>query len=139
MLKRWTKFFALPHRDRLLLVTTFGVLVFVRLTLSFLPFRVVRQIPTRLQTPWLRYIAGNPERLIWAVTATARHVPGATCLTQALTAQMLYGSQGISAITRFGVLRGESGRLEAHAWLEAGGKIVLGASEPGKFTPLTER
>ncbi len=37
---------------------------------------------------------------------------------------------------RIGVGRGENGLLEAHAWVETQGRVVMGAPAAGHFIPL---
>ena len=37
---------------------------------------------------------------------------------------------------RIGVSRNENGRLEAHAWVESQGVVVMGAPAAGHFIPL---
>jgi hypothetical protein len=49
---------------------------------------------------------------------------------------VLLARRGHPALLRIGVLKGEEGRLEAHAWLESKGRIVIGGSELERFTPL---
>jgi hypothetical protein len=77
------------------------------------------------------------ELLIWAVTAASRYVPGATCLAQALAAQVLLGRTGYPARLRIGVAKGEERKFEAHAWVESQGRVVIGGPGLGRFTPLT--
>jgi len=55
-----------------------------------------------------------------------RVVPGATCLPQALAAEALLKRGGLPADLRIGVMKGASGKLLAHAWVESDGRIVVG-------------
>ena len=66
------------------------------------------------------------ERLGWGMTKASQFVPKTTCLTQALGTQVLLGRRGHLTLIHIGVAKGEEGRLEAHAWLESRGKVVLG-------------
>jgi hypothetical protein len=60
-----------------------------------------------------------------------------TCLIQALAAQTLLHRWGHSTSLRIGIAKGATGQLEAHAWVETQGKIVLGGAEVcARFTPL---
>ena len=73
---------------------------------------------------------------MWAVQVASRYVPRATCLTQALTAQALLGFGGIPTSVRIGVAK-EAGGFEAHAWVESGGKILMGGTESAqKYTQM---
>jgi hypothetical protein len=77
------------------------------------------------------------RRVARAMRLTSRLVPGATCLTQALAAQILLGQRGYHLQLRIGVAKDGGGRLEAHAWLESQGMVVIGQSaDPSRFTPL---
>jgi hypothetical protein len=61
-----------------------------------------------------------------AVRRASRRVPWrAECLVQALTARSMLERRGIASTLSLGV-RKTAGALEAHAWLEAGGRIVVG-------------
>ena len=66
------------------------------------------------------------QRIAWAVRAASKGVPHATCLTQALAAQVLFVRHQYAVDLRIGVAKGEAGGLEAHAWLEHGGRVVVG-------------
>ncbi len=132
---RLNAFLRLSRADqRLLLVAGFWV-VMVRLGLTFLPFQTLRHLLARIRRQ-VRSSWQSPERIAWAVVATSRHVPRATCLTQALAAQVLLERQGYSTQLQIGVNRGQTKSLEAHAWLECQGKIVIGGELAGEFIPL---
>ena len=66
------------------------------------------------------------KKIASSVRRAARYVPSATCLTQALAANFLLRRIGVSAFLRIGVANSSKGRLEAHAWLESHGKIIVG-------------
>lgn len=59
-----------------------------------------------------------------------------TCLTQALAAQVLLERRGYPAQLHIGAVRGEQGQFQAHAWVESGGRIVIGGQERARYTPL---
>jgi hypothetical protein len=133
------RFLQLGGADRRLVAITFPVVAFVRIALSILPFRLLHRFVAR----FTRGCAGRTpsaavpaERITWAVSAVAHRIPRATCLTQALAATLLLAWRGHPAILRLGVARQEDGRLQAHAWLESGGVILLGEPETGVFLPL---
>jgi hypothetical protein len=70
-------------------------------------------------------VSGTPEALARAVSAVARRIPGATCLTQALALDLLLRRRGVVARLVVGVSnRGE--RFGAHAWLEYEGRVLIG-------------
>jgi hypothetical protein len=126
---------------RLWLVKTAGLIVVIRLGLWLLPFRTVLSLLEKLSQPTNspqlpRSVALN--RVAWAVTETSRYVPRATCLTQALAARVLLVRKGYPAEVRFGLARDETGRLEAHAWVESDDDIVIGGADSRqRFTPFS--
>ena len=110
-----------------------------RLLLWVLPYRSVRAllestIP-RAPAPPAGERAQLADGIARDVARTARAVPGATCLVQALAAEWLIRRTGASAVVRFGVAREEQ-RIGAHAWVESGGRVVLGAEGADHFTPF---
>lgn len=66
----------------------------------------------------------------WSVSAAARLVPGATCLTQASAGQLLLARRGFATTIRLSVpaRADRPGSLAPHAWLMAGDTIVLGGT-----------
>jgi transglutaminase superfamily protein len=126
---------ALPRARRRLIVRAFLTVAAFRVALSVLPFRWTRRLATRepARSP------GPPnsmDDLAWAVAAAARRVPRATCLTQALALQALLTREGHNATLRLGVARGALGALEAHAWLESDGRVIIGGPQAARFVPL---
>src|SRR5205814_143535 len=82
--------------------------------------------------------APAPGRVAWAVETTARSIPRATCLTQALAAKVLLERAGEHPELRLGVAKGES-TFEAHAWLELHGRPIVGDQELGRYARLESR
>ena len=62
---------------------------------------------------------------------------GKTCLPQALAAQVLLERCGYPARLRVGVVKGGEGQLEAHAWVESQGRIIVGGAEVERYIPLS--
>jgi hypothetical protein len=140
-MRRLRRFLALPAPERGLLLRAAILLALIRLGLWLLPFRTLRRLLARLaQVPARGRGSGSipPERIVWAVSVASRIVPGTgTCLVRALAAQVLLVRRGHPSRLRLGVARNEKGRLEAHAWLESQGTIVIGGEEsPSRFAPL---
>lgn len=135
------KFLRLPTAERRLLIETALLLEAIKLSMRLLQFRTLRRLLVRVTdaaSAKPQYIDHLPvERVAWAVEATSRHTPGAkTCLTQALATQVLLARRGHPALLRIGVAKGEQKQFQAHAWVESEGKVVIGGSEPGRYTPL---
>lgn len=133
-LRKWLK---LPPSERWLLIQAWLLLGAVRVALWLLPFRSVHRWLSRPRASSPRF---SVERIGWAVAVASVYLPFATCLPQALTAQVLLRRYGYAADLKIGVAREDGGRLEAHAWVESAGQIVIGgsASALARYTPLPE-
>ena len=124
---------------RALLVTTMALVVFVRTALWVLPSRItLSALRTLAAAEPRRRVAALPtlEALTSAVVAASRRVPRATCLTQAVAAQLLLHFFGYRSTLEVGVARDDGGALVAHAWLEQDGRIVIGGDASRSFTRL---
>ncbi|MBA3474712.1 MAG: lasso peptide biosynthesis B2 protein [Rubrobacter sp.] len=133
------KFLHLPASEQRLLIQSAILLGGIRVGLRLLPFRTVRSVVARLASAPLRPYRTkrcSTDRLVWAVTKASRYVPEATCLTQALAAEVLLARHGHPADLRVGFVRAERGKLEGHAWLESRGRIVVGGGEVSHYTRL---
>ena len=117
----------------------------VRMLLWVLPSRWIVRYVQRLSTPQVerRSPAGpvhprvSPGEIVWAVDAASRRLPDATCVTQAVSALLLLRRHGYEARFCVGVARSENGSLVAHAWLERGGRVLIGRSNQ-KFVRLSD-
>src|SRR5689334_21664605 len=139
-MNRLRKFFRLPASERLLLIRAVTLLAVVRIALWLFPFKALQQISARFvrsSAPSLQESHFSAERVVWAVQVASRYVPRATCLTQAVAAQALLGFGGIPASVRIGVAKAAAAGFEAHAWVESGGKILIGGAESAqKYTQM---
>lgn len=138
-MKKLRRFLALGLSDRLFLAGCLATVATVRLSLTILSYKRMRAwLPV---TP-AREIAttGELKRIAWGIRNAARFVPGASCLTQALSGQLILARRGKSSQVRIGVARDDQGRFVAHAWLIAGDRVVLGGAEENirRFTPLID-
>jgi hypothetical protein len=138
---RLSKFLGLRSADRGLLLKTMLLVWIVRLGLWLLPFHLMRQLLAKLALKSASSHNGGrdlEDRDIWAVTVACRYVPLATCLTQALVTKVLLGRHGHHATVRIGVACSDGGELQAHAWVESNGRVVIGGSESSlkRYTPL---
>lgn len=72
-------------------------------------------------------------RLCRAIEALARRVPWkAKCFQQGLALQRMLRRRGVDARLHYGIATAE-GVLEAHVWIGAGGRVVMGGAEAAKF------
>jgi transglutaminase superfamily protein len=133
------RFVRLPAADRSLLLRSVLLLGAARLGLWVLPLQAVRRLLARtIRRPTPAPGPVTPERITWAMAAAQRVVPAATCLPQALAAEALLARYGHPSALRIGVVKNEHRRLVAHAWVESGGRIVVGELREGlsEYTPL---
>ena len=139
-MKRIIRFLCLPSMDRALLTRSLLFLIAIRLGLWLLPFRIILKSVeqrSKLNKESKEVDLALIKRTIWAVTSMSRYVPRATCLTQALAANLLLRGCGQPAQIRIGVIKSAEGGLKAHAWVESQGRIVIGKlNDLSQFTVL---
>jgi hypothetical protein len=123
--------------DLLLLARVAGLLAIVDLGLRLMPFQRLQAILARKrsrvhmsQTAEERLLA----RLVWAMEVSGQYV-GASCLKKALTLQWLLSRHGVPTRLWLGVRPGEA-TLQAHAWLEQSGSVIIGGAVGEGYTPL---
>lgn len=133
-----------PGERSLLVAACVRVLV-VRVALWVLPSRWIIRYVKRLAAPVpplsgsiglvrlsaqteRKHTRVSPGEIVWAVDAAGRRMPDASCLTQAVAALLLLRRHGYEAQFCVGVARGKSGSLDAHAWLERNGRVLIGRS-----------
>jgi Transglutaminase-like superfamily len=133
------KFLLLRSSERRLLLKSFLLLWTVRLGLWLISLPTLCRLLAKLGPVKPVFPEGNSniDKIIWAVAVASRHVPAATCLTQALAGQVLLSQHGEPALLQIGVAKSEAGKLEGHAWVESRGRIVIGSSrELFRYTRL---
>jgi hypothetical protein len=111
------------------------VLAATRLALRTLTWRRAVQLLDG-PLPVRRSPARGPAEVAAAVLEASRLLPGtSSCLAQALAARTLLRRQGLPCEIRIGVNRTSHGGIEAHAWIESEGQVILGVAEP-KYAPF---
>jgi len=139
------KFLALGWRDRGLLMAASCALAGAWIGLRTAGFEATQRAAggARASHAWCgppprrRRMPPSAERIAWAVRAAGEYLPGGgNCLVRALATQALLTRYGYPAQLRIGVRKAEDGGLAAHAWLEAGGAIVIGDFAMGEYTAL---
>ena len=132
---RLLTFARLPSADRHLAFRAALWLIAARVVLWTLPFARVRDLADRAGT--IRSSSANdaPGRIAWAVETTARSIPKATCLTQALAAHVMLTRAGEHPELKIGVAT-DKGDFEAHAWLELHGRPLVGDHQLDRYARL---
>ena len=138
MFRKLRRFLSMPGTERSLLLEAAFFLALARLAILVIPFRRI--------VPWLERTPDSPDRNAVAIAAVrravdvaARNVPwNAVCLPQAMASKAMLARRGQGSALHIGAAMGDGGGLMAHAWLVAGGEIVIGEDESGNVTPLAK-
>jgi hypothetical protein len=134
-MSKLSKFAGLPTAEKLLLLRTLFIMGWIRVGLWLLPFRVMKNFV--FADGRKKDSSYSVEQFVWAVRASSRYVPVATCLTQALTAQVLLSRAGHRPRVEIGVALSEKNQFQAHAWLVLKDQVLVGDIGVERYTPLT--
>ena len=98
---------------------------------------VTTRAAVRRCRPAVRLLAGGSDgAIVWAIEAVGRRLGRlSTCLTRALTGELLLDANGAPVTLTIGVRRTHVGALEAHAWLARNDRVLLGGTSEG-YVPL---
>lgn len=134
------RFCALTAADRGLIVQAAAWFVAIRIALRVLSFASVARYAERRHEGRPVDRSAQASRIGWATGAVARRLaPPRSCLAQALTAQVMLGGRGRPAMVRFGVQRDARGVMQAHAWLESDGEVLVGGEGLEVYRELRDR
>jgi len=113
----------------------FGLWVALRL----LPFSIVRRVVERaadVPSPSADDET-TTQTVAWAIPSAGQFLPFATCLPRALSGHLLLRRNGCASALKIGVTRDPDGQFSAHAWVENGGRVVIGTlPDLARYTPL---
>jgi len=127
---------------QLLLGEALIALAIARIAMVVLPFRRIAawmgtpgaETPVTATAAEIRVA----EEIGWAVGVLARRVPwDGRCLAQAMAATGMLRRRGLEGTVTFGVCRGQTTDLEAHAWLRFGSCMVTGGPGHQRFNTFT--
>ncbi len=140
MLKRMTRFFDLPARERRLLVRARVQLLCASWLLPIGGLARTSRFIERLNPPRSSAPSGDiparVRRTVELLASASRVGPAGTCLTRSLVLRGLLRRQGIDATLRMGVRKDDS--VEGHAWVEVDGQPVNDSADVGeRYTPFT--
>jgi hypothetical protein len=132
---KFKTFLGMTHADRWRVCEAILLLALAQLV-SKLPFHFV--------APWLARAPATSAcdqalalRVRKAVTVAARNVPwNAVCLPQAMAAKTMLARRGCGSTLHLVAGSDARGKLIGHAWLVAGGMIVVGAAGIGDVAPV---
>ena len=133
------KLHRLSPRERSFLIRSWCAVLCIDIALRCLPFTRIASFCRRLRA------TGNDRNapslppvthLAWLVNVAGRYSPlGTSCLKEALALSWLMSRRGAATTLRIGVTR-HHGKLNAHAWLEQNGRVILGEADADAYAPL---
>ena len=113
-----------------------AMLIAARLAVWLLPASWLFAFVDRPMRHLRRFAADEADWVAWAVDRMAAPERLDTlCLPRALAAHVMLRRRGIANRLCLGVAR-NVGDLDAHAWVEVGGKVIVGGREAEGFTRL---
>jgi hypothetical protein len=138
-MRRLVKFLRLGRAERRLRVAAWATLLWIKIALTLLPFKIVYGWVSRLAGESSKPAArggASPVDVSRALQSVCGYVPGGrNCLARALAGKLLITRRGYAVTLRVGVARlGE--RIQAHAWLEHDGRVLIGQDDAVQFTPF---
>ena len=139
---RLLKFFRLSPSERGLLMEAVFLLFWVQARLLVSASSYVKErlkVPSKELIPKQTAAARISVRhIIWAVTVVGRYLHGkGGCLPQALAAQILLRKHGFPSAFKIGVARNGEASLQAHAWLENEGEVLIGKLQTENYQALS--
>ena len=132
------KYWRLSHRRKILLPEALLAVTAATILLKVLRFSILAAWLGGTSRDIVRDAGAQPVEvgcdIGWAIRAAAARVPWpAQCLVQALAATLLAKLHRLRTVLYLGVARGDTGELQAHAWLRCGDRIITGAGSHEKF------
>lgn len=125
-MRRLIKFVRSPFPFKMLLAEAFVRLFAVSVLLRVTPgSRVSRYWTARIQAPRRPPGPVMTQDICRAIVTAARYVPGAMCLVQCVVGRAMLRRAGCAAEIEIGILKNSSD-LQAHAWLESKGSVLIG-------------
>jgi hypothetical protein len=132
-MRRLRRFTQLSVAERRVIIRALLAVGVARAALWLLPVKAARRVVAKAATGTAGDSVGQ---LVWAVRVVSRHLPGATCLTQALAAQALLTHSGFPSRVEIGVAKDAQHRFHAHAWVVCQGQVVLGERKVERYNSL---
>ena len=127
-----------------LFVQAYIVMCLVRLGLFLLPFNRLQNLILKSKKINGLAIASSEVTvgaIARAVNRSGKYSPGKPmCLARALTTAVLMGIYDFPYQINIGVAKGESGKIEAHAWVTWEGKVMVGnLPDLSRYIPMSAK
>ena len=113
-----------------------AALIVADILVRVLPFRAIAR---RVERPLRRASEdeGATKRVAWAIDAARRRLPwNVRCLAAAVAANRLLAWRGVGSELWLGVRASGARDVDAHAWVIAAGRCVVGEEERARYTPM---
>ena len=143
VLARKTKtFICMDNKEKFYIMQTFFYTGFYRAFILFVPFNKLRKRMGKHKKESAeketRDVYKIASHISWVVTLiSSKTLWESKCLVQALTAQRMLKSKGISTTIYLGV-RKEGNEMKAHAWLRCGEYYVTGGAIREQYTVVAK-
>ena len=127
-MRRLFKFLSLPTHKKILLIKVAFLLMIMKLIVFLFPFKLVKRIIESLSA--VKPLAGQStdklQAIKWAIDAASNYIPFTkTCLIKSLALHILLVRNGFESTLNIGVTKDESKKLNAHAWIESDGEVLI--------------
>lgn len=135
-------FIALPLRDKLFFLDAVLLLSISKMVVLTLPFKKVAPYLGKVNSPIDNRLdslqTAKAERVKLFVQMAAGNVPfKSVCLDQAMAGMLLLRRFKIPSNLCLGVKRNDKEqKLDAHAWIECGGRILIGGQRSLQYTKV---
>ena len=135
-------FISMDNKEKFNIMQTFFYTGFYRAFILFVPFNKLRKRMGKHKeesaAKETRDVYKIASHISWVVTLISSKTPWESkCLVQALTAQRMLKSKGISTTIYLGV-RKEGNEMKAHAWLRCGEYYVTGGAIREQYTVVAK-
>lgn len=129
LFERWNR---LSGSRKRLLAEAVVALGAASVAVRMMPFkRAVRLGARRLAGSEAPDLIGDAR---WAVETAARYIPWrAVCFQRGIALQWMLRRRGVDALLHYGVGCDEAGELQAHVWVAANDRVVIGGEEAERF------
>lgn len=126
---RWAR---LSQPRRGMLVEAVAALAAASAAIRLLPFKQAVRLGSRPLAS--KRATDQTDDACWAIEAAARRVPWrAVCIQKGVALQWMLRRRGVDARLHYGVARDQAGGIEAHVWVAAGDRVVIGGDEAERF------
>ena len=128
-MRKW-RGFKLNRSGKKLFLQAYILMMLIRLGLLLLPFRRLQDLILKVKR-FESIAAGDSQPSLGAIAQSvhrsARYSLGnVKCLAKALTTAVMMSIYGFPYKINIGVAKDDNNNLEAHAWIESDGKVVIG-------------